>query len=90
MKDAAKSSKIPESECPRYLDMSYHGHKWPKSSSNIEDPAVPLERTVCGEDNLKNKFFWDWGWEKVPNWFIENKFYSLSIDMDDMKMAGRR
>ena len=57
--------KIPESECP-YVWIRLPGHKWPKSSSNIEDPVALLERNLyghplaglCGKDS-STKFFWN-------------------------------
>ena len=43
MEDAPKLMKIPESHCPD-IWIRPPRHKWPKSWSSMEDPAVPLER----------------------------------------------
>ena len=42
--DAPRLPKIPKSECPNVW-RRLPRHKWPKSSANIQDPVVPLERT---------------------------------------------
>ena len=47
MEDAPKLLKIPKSECPD-IWIRVPRHKWPKSWSSIEDPAVPLERNLHG------------------------------------------
>ena len=47
MEDAPKLLKIPKSECPD-IWIRPPRHKWPKSWSSIEDPAVPLERNLYG------------------------------------------
>ena len=45
MEDAPKLLKIPKSECPD-IWIRLPRHKWPKSWSCMEDPAVPLERNL--------------------------------------------
>ena len=45
MEDAPKLLKIPSSECP-YIWIRLPRHKWPKSWSSMEDPAVLLERNL--------------------------------------------
>ena len=47
MEDAHKLLKIPKSECPD-IWIRLPRHKWPKSRSSTEDPAVPLERNLYG------------------------------------------
>ena len=47
MEDAQKLMKIPKSECPD-IWIRLPRHKWPKSSSSMEDPVVPLERNLYG------------------------------------------
>ena len=47
LEDAPRLLKIPKSECPAVW-IRLPRHKWPKSWSNIEDLAVPLERNFCG------------------------------------------
>ena len=45
MEDAPKLLKIPKSECP-VIWFRLPRHKWPKSWSRMEDPVVPLEKSV--------------------------------------------
>ena len=47
MEDAPKLLKIPKSECPD-ISIRLPRHKWPKPWSSMEDPVVPLERTLYG------------------------------------------
>ena len=47
MEDAPKLLKIPKSECPD-IWIRLPRHKWPKSWSGMEDPAVLLERNLYG------------------------------------------
>ena len=42
MEDAPKELKIPKTECPD-IWIRPPQHKWPKSSSSMEDPVVPLD-----------------------------------------------
>ena len=75
--------KLPESECPDVW-IRLPRHKWPNSWSDIEDPAVPLERNLCGHP--LGGLLWERpfaevllgrGWRKIPKWeclyVIENK-----------------
>ena len=98
MKDAPKLLKIPKSEC---LDVWVRlpRHKWPKSWSNIEDPAVPLRRNLYGHPLAgllwQRQFESSVGTvEKVPNWeclFVRREQgLFLSVHVDDIKMAGRK
>ena len=74
LEDAPKLYKIPKSECPD-IWIRLPRHKWPKSWSSMEDPVVPLERTLYGHpqagllwerqfENILLKH----GWEKISNW----------------------
>ena len=47
MEDAPKLLKIPKSECPD-IWICLPRHKWPKSSSSMEDSVVLLERNLYG------------------------------------------
>ena len=47
MKDASTSFKIPKSECPD-IWIRLPRHKWPKSSSSMEDSVVLLEMKLYG------------------------------------------
>ena len=47
MEDALKLLKIPKLECPD-IWIRLPRHKWPKSWSSVEDPAVLLERNLYG------------------------------------------
>ena len=47
MEDASTLFKIPKSECPD-IWIRLPKHKWPKSWSSMEDPAVLLERNLYG------------------------------------------
>ena len=68
MEDAPRLLKIPKSECPAVW-IRVPRHKWPKSWSNIEDLAVPLERNLCGHPLVGLL------WERQ----FEEKFY-LKLD----------
>ena len=66
--------KIPKSECPD-MWIRLPRHKWPKSSSSMEDPVVPLERNV--KSHPLPRLLWErqfdkkilkCAWEKVSNW----------------------
>ena len=94
--DAHKLLKIPESECPDIWI-----HKWQKSWSSMEDPAVPLERNLSGHPLAR--LLWErqfemillkHDWEKVPNWeclFVHRqKGIFLSVYVDDIKLAGKK
>ena len=47
MEDARKLLKIPKSECPD-IWIRLPRHEWPKSWSSMENPVVPLERSLYG------------------------------------------
>ena len=47
MEDAPKLLEIPKSECPD-IWIRLPRHKWPKSSSSMEDPVFLLERNLYG------------------------------------------
>ena len=47
MEDASTFLQLPESECPD-IWRRLPKHKWPKSWSSMEDPVVPLERSLYG------------------------------------------
>ena len=73
MEDAPTLLKFPKSECPD-IWIRPPKHKWPKSWSSIEDPAVPLERNLFGHpltgllwERQFEKVLWEHGWEKVSN-----------------------
>ena len=73
MEDAPKLLKIPKSECPD-IWIRLPRHKWPKSWSSMEDPVVPLERSLYGRplagllwERQFDKFPSQHGWEKVTN-----------------------
>ena len=92
MEDAPWLLNIPKSARPD-LWIRLPRHKWPKSRWSIEDPVVPLERTLYGhplaglvcERKLKEVLL-GLGWEKVPNWecvFVHRKqglFLSKYVD----------
>ena len=100
MEDALKLLKNPKSECPD-IWIRLPRHKWPKSWSSIEDPAVALERNLYG--HLFARLLWEkqyekilkqHGWEKVSNWeclFVHLvKGLFLSVHADDIKLAGKK
>ena len=71
---AHKLVKIPKSECPDFW-IRLPRHKWPKSSSSMEDPVVLLERNLYGHplagllwERQFEKMLLKHGWEKIPNW----------------------
>ena len=79
----------------------YHDTKWPKSSSSMEDPVVPLERNLDGHplagllwERQFEKVLLKHGWEKIPNWeclFVHReKGLFLSVYVDDIKLAGKK
>ena len=100
MEDDPKLLKIPLSECPD-LWIRLPRHKWPKSWSSMEDSAVPLARNLYGhplawqlwERQFENVLL-KYGWEKVSNWeclFVHlEKGLSLSVYVDDIKLAGKK
>ena len=74
MEGAPKLLKIPKSECPD-IWIRPPRHKWPKTSSSMEDPVVPLERHLYGHplaglswERQFEKILLKYGWENVSNW----------------------
>ena len=70
MEDAPRLLRIPKSECPELQ------HTCPKSLSDIEGQAVPIERSLYGhplaelflEKTVRASSLLELGWRKVPNW----------------------
>ena len=99
MEDAPKLFKIPKSECPD-IWIRLPKHQWSKSWSSIEDPIVPLERNLYGHSLAG--LFWERQFEKVllehgwknPNWECvsvnREKELFLSVNLDDIKLAGKK
>ena len=99
MEDAHKLLKIPKLECPD-IWIRLPQHKWPKSWSSMEDPAVPLERNLYGHPLARllwerqiEKILLKHGWEKNPNWeclFVHRgKGLFLSVYVDDIKIGWK-
>ena len=100
MKDAPSLLKIPNSECPD-IWIRLPKHKWPKSWSSMEDPVVPLERNLYGP---LTGLSWERQFGKVSleqrlgkfqmvNVFFvhrEKRDYSLSVHVNDIKLAGKK
>ena len=91
---------FPKSECPD-IWIRLPRHKRPKSWSSMEDPVVPLERNLYGHplagllwERQFEQILLKYGWEKVSNWecFIvhREKGLSLSVYVDDIKLAGKK
>ena len=100
MEDAPKLLKIPKSECPD-IWIRIPRHKWPESSSSMEDPVVPLERNLYGHPlagllwrRQFEKLLLKYVWEKVSNrecFFVHReKGLFLSVYVDDIKLAGKK
>ena len=98
MKDAHKLFKNPNSECPD-IWIRLPRHKWTKSWSSMEDPAVPLERNLYGHplagllwERQFEKIQLKYGWDKVFQlgmlFRTPGKFFS-SVYVDDNKLAGK-
>ena len=62
MEDAPKFLNIQISECPD-IWIRLPRHKWPKSWSSMEDPAVPLERNLYGHPLAG--LLWETQFEKI-------------------------
>ena len=100
MEDAPKMLKIPKSECPD-IWIRPPRHKWPKSSSSMEDPVFLRERNLYGHplagllwERQFDKILLKYNWEKVSNWeclFVhrEKGFFS-AVYVDDIKFAGKK
>ena len=91
--------KIPKSESSDFSIRPLK-HKWPKSWSSVEDPIVPLERTLYGHplagtlwDRQFEKILWKYGWEEGPGWeyfFVaEKKDYSCLCIWTVFNWLGR-
>ena len=101
MEDAPKLLKIPKSECLQTLGFVYHdtigqnhGPVWKAQSFLLSEICMVILWQDCyGKGNLR-KFFFKYGWEKIPNWeclFVnrENGLF-LSVYADDTKLAGKK
>ena len=71
MENASELLKIPKSECPD-IWIRQPLHKWHKSWSSMEDPAVSLKRNLYGHpvagllwERQFEKILLGYGWEKV-------------------------
>ena len=100
VEDAHKLLKNPKSECPD-MWICPSRHKWPKSSSSVEDPVVPLERDLYGHplagllwERQFEKILLKHGWEKISNWEClsvhREKGLFLSLHVDDVKLAAKK
>ena len=99
MEDAPKLLKIPKSECPDNW-IRLPRHKWPKSWSSMEDPVVLLERNVYGhplaglEKGILRKSYCSTVGKRFPignaDSYTVKKGYSLSVFVDDVKLAGKK
>ena len=100
MEDAPNLLNIPKSNCPD-IWIRPPRHKWPKSWSRMEDPVVPLERSLYGHPlagllwvRQFEKILLQHGWEKVSNWeclFVHcEKGLFLSVFVDDIILAGKK
>ena len=100
MEDAHKIIENSISECPD-IWIRPPQHRWPKSWSSVEDPVVPLERSLYGHplagllwERQFEKILLKHGWEKIPNWkclFVHReKGLFLSVYVDDIKVAGKK
>ena len=99
MEDAPKLLKIPKSECPD-IWIRPPRHKWLKSWTSMEDPAVLLERNLYGYPLARlswerqfEKVLLKYGWKKVSNWeclFVHReKGLFLSVYVDDLNWLER-
>ena len=100
MEDAHKLLKKSQIGVSRHLDSSTTT-KWPKSWSSMEDPVVPLGRSLHGHplagllwEKQFEKIRLKHGWEKIPNWeclFLHReKGLFLCVYVDDIKLAGKK
>ena len=89
MEDAPKLLKIPKSECPD-IWIRLPRHKWPKSWSSMEDPAVPLERNLYGHPLAG--LLWERQFDKILECLFvhRDKGLFLSVYVDDIKLAGKK
>ena len=100
MEDAHKLFKFPNRSVQTF-GFVYHDTNGLKSWSSMEDPVVPLERTMYGHplagllwERQFEKILLKHGWEKIPNWaclFVHRgKGLFLSVFVDDIKLAGKK
>ena len=88
------NKKFPKSECTDFSIRPLK-HKWPKSWSSVEDPVVPLERTLYGHPLAGTLWdrLWKYGWEESPGWecfFVaEKKDYSCLCMWTVFNWLGR-
>ena len=78
MEDVHKIIEHSKSECPD-IWVRLPRHKWPKSWSSMEDPVVPLERTVHGHPLAG--LLWERQFEKslFKTWVGENSKLGMSL-----------
>ena len=100
MEDAHKLLKISKSERPD-IWIRLPRHIWPKSWSSMEDPVVLLERNFYGHrlawllwERQCEKILLKYVWEKVSKLgmfsLTDEKGLFLSVDVDDIKLAGKK
>ena len=100
MEDASKLLKIPKSECQKFGFVHHdtnrlnHGRIWTIQSFLLSEiRMVILWQDYYGKGNLK-KILLKYCWEKVSNWeclFVHrDKGLSLSVYVDDIKLAGKK
>ena len=100
MEDAPKLLKNPKSECPD-IWIRLPRHKWHESWSSMEDPVVPLERNLYGHPLAG--LLWERQFEilievRLGEGFPLGNAYSyivkkglfLSVNVDDIKLAGKK
>ena len=101
MEDAPTLMKLPKSEC---LDIwiQKQRRKWPKTWKNIEEPVISLERNLYGHSTAGlqgrerefEKVLLENLCKKAPTWeclFVHRQqSLSLSVYVDDIKMAGKK
>ena len=87
MEDAPKLLKSPKSECPD-MWIRLPRHKWPKSWSSMEDQVLPLERNLYG--HLLAGLFWERQFEKYWLFAYREKEFFLFVNVDDLKLAGKK
>ena len=101
MEDALRLLRIHGLECPD-TRIRLPQHKWPNSWANIEDPAVPLERNLCGHPNSQascgkdnsRKFFWNLEGQSTELGMSfrssKTRIVLVGIRVDDIQVAGNK
>ena len=92
--------RLKKEECPD-IWMRLPRHKWPTSRYNIEKPAVPLDRNLCGRPLVGS--LWERHFERVlleNGWGESTKLGMLvcassarsflSVYVDDIKLVGKK